>query len=292
MANQAYFQDAIKRSGVKGGPDAAWLEKDFKKKTQGLDQDLAMEALSGGRMWGESGQKRYDELVKKRSEAKSRAQQQQANSSSGKGNTTNSSSGAQATTNSTKSVSDSLNNNLNQEVDTSMEQNVNQDNDINTNINGNNNYTNIAQDNSIRQYGGDTRVFNYQSTGDARLDSPVSAATMGGFYDVDDSPAKQAKFQDMYSTMNRDAQKKYQDTSSISAGAIARARLNESLDVNAMDKRIKDRENYSRAKSETMGMNLFGDMYKGSGPSWSQPTPQKPFETPDFEKMYEKYSNF
>ena len=115
---------------------------------------------------------------------------------------------------------------------------------------------------------------------------------MGGFYDVDDSPAKQAKFMDMYSTMNRDAQKKYQNTSSIAAGAIARARLNESLDINAMDKRIKQREMYSRAKSDMMGANLFGDMYNMKPPTWAQPDPEGKVETPDFEKMYEKYSDF
>ena len=173
-----------------------------------------------------------------------------------------------------------------------MTQNVHQDNDITTSITGNNNYVSNNQDNSIRQYGGSTRVFNYQGGDDKRTDTPVSAATMGGFYDVDDSPAKQAKFADMYSTMNRDAQKRYSDTSSIGQGAIARARNNESLDISAMDKRIKDREMYSRAKSDMLGMNLFGDMYKSSGPSWSSAEAEKAVESPDFNSMFEKYTKF
>ena len=169
---------------------------------------------------------------------------------------------------------------------------ISQDNDQTSTISGNNNYVNQQQDNSIRQYGGDTRIFNYQGGGDRRTDTPVSAATMGGFYDVDDSPAKQAKFMDMYSTLNRDAQKKYQDTSSIAQGAISRARMNESLDINAMDKRIKDREMYSRAKADVMGANIFGDMFNFEAPKFQMPTPEKPVETPDFEKMYDKYSDF
>lgn len=169
---------------------------------------------------------------------------------------------------------------------------VSQNNDINTAINGSNNYTNINQDNSVRQYGGDTRIFNYQGGKDGRTDTPVSAATMGGFYDVDDSPAKQAKFMDLYSTLNRDAQKQYSDTSSIAQGAINRARQNESLDINAMDKRIKDREMYSRAKADVMGGNIFGDMFNFEAPKFQMPTPEKPVKTPNFEKLYDKYTDF
>ena len=171
-------------------------------------------------------------------------------------------------------------------------QKVNQDNDINNTVTGDNNYTNINQDNSVRQYGGDNRIFQYQSNGNAGTDTPASMATLAGFYDVDDSPAKQAKFQDLYSTLNSDAQKKYSNTSHIAQGAIANANRNSTLDAGAMDARIRNREMYSRAKADQMGMNLFGDMYKGSGPSWQTADPQKPVETPDFEEMYDKYSKF
>ena len=171
-------------------------------------------------------------------------------------------------------------------------QKVNQDNDVNNTVTGDNNYTNINQDNSVRQYGGDNRIFQYQSNGNPATDTPASMATLGGFYDVDDSPAKQAKFQDLYSTLNSDAQKKYSNTSHIAQGAIAQANRNSTLDAGAMDARIYNREQYSRAKADQMGMNLFGDMYKGNGPSWQTADPQKPVETPDFEKMYDKYSKF
>lgn len=85
-------------------------------------------------------------------------------------------------------------------------------------IDGNNNQ--VSQDNSITQtvdnsvdnsdnsrrfYGGSTRTFNYKGgDGKSKLyDTPVSSATMGGFYDVDDSPAAAQKFIDMYIDSNQ-----------------------------------------------------------------------------------------
>lgn len=89
-------------------------------------------------------------------------------------------------------------------------------------VSGNNNQ--VSQDNSIRQsidnsvdnsdnsrrfYGGSNRTFNYVGgDGLSKLyDTPVSSATMGGYYDVDDSPAASQKFMDMYIDSNRLAQR-------------------------------------------------------------------------------------
>ena len=159
--------------------------------------------------------------------------------------------------------------------------------DNNNVIQGNNN----TIDNSYRHYGGDTKHFNYAGDGSS-TDTPVSAATMSGFYDVDDSPAKQARFVDMYSTLNSDLQKKYSDTSSIAQNAINRARANNPINNAALDERIRGREVYSRAKSEQMGTNLFGDMFKYQAPDFQMPEPEKPVETPDFEELYDKYKDF
>ena len=98
---------------------------------------------------------------------------------------------------------------------------IQQDNDIT--VSGNRNK--IKQDNSIKQkfitdnsftdnssrtYGGDTRIFEYNpSEGSKALyDSPVSAATMGGFFDTSDSPANAQKFMDMYIDSNNLAQRR------------------------------------------------------------------------------------
>lgn len=97
--------------------------------------------------------------------------------------------------------------------DNSITSPISQDNDIA--ITGDSNQ--VDQDNSINQtidsrdqsdnrryYGGSSRIFNYQGgKGESKLyDSPVSMATMGGFYDTDDSPAAAAKFMDMYIDSN------------------------------------------------------------------------------------------
>lgn len=64
-------------------------------------------------------------------------------------------------------------------------------------------------DNSSRYYGGNSRTFNYKGgDGESKLyDTPVSSATMAGFYDVDDSPAASQKFMDQYIDSNRLAQR-------------------------------------------------------------------------------------
>lgn len=171
-------------------------------------------------------------------------------------------------------------------------QKIQQDNDINTTIDGNNNYVNNQQDNSIRQYGGDNRQFTYVGGKNSQTDTPASMATMAGFYDVDDSPAAQAKFTDLYSSLNRDSQKKYSSTSNIALGAIHRANQYSTIDTNALDKRVHDRQKYSRAKADMMGMNLFGDIYNYTPTDFKSPIRQSEVETPDFEKMYDKYTDF
>ena len=60
---------------------AEGLHKQYHQDTQGLDQDVAFEALEGGRFFGESDRKRYDELMAKRGQAKETAQTYKNNTS-------------------------------------------------------------------------------------------------------------------------------------------------------------------------------------------------------------------
>ena len=92
---------------------------------------------------------------------------------------------------------------------------VTQGNPVDSGITGDNNTITNMVDNSINQtttdmsdnrryYGGSSRTFNY-SGGDGLsklYDTPVSTATMAGYYDVDDSPAAAASFMDRYIDMN------------------------------------------------------------------------------------------
>jgi len=147
------------------------------------------------------------------------------------------------------------------EVHQEQNQNANQDNDINSTIDGDNNNVNINQDNSIRQYGGVNKSFVYNgSNGNNYNDTPVSAATMAGYFHEEDSPAKSASFVDRYQTMNADAQKKYA-TPNHAQNAINNAASNKTIDVNALDQRIADRTAATRARSTVMAGDIFGDMF-------------------------------
>ena len=64
-ANLQYFKDAIKRHGGSPG-NAADLLRKYQKATKGLDSGLAFKALSGGRVFGDSDKKRYQDLLKKK----------------------------------------------------------------------------------------------------------------------------------------------------------------------------------------------------------------------------------
>jgi len=152
--------------------------------------------------------------------------------------------------------------------DSSISSPINQDNDIS--IDGNSNQ--VSQDNSINQsidsrdqsdnrryYGGSSRTFNY-SGGDGEnnlYDSPVSKATMGGFYDTDDSPAAAAKFMDMYIDSNmlgqKDMRKSYDKRKIDDYGSNNPQRLTEL--ENNMNTSIAD----SRKRAEQRNQTLFGN---------------------------------
>ena len=191
------------------------------------------------------------------------------------------------------STTNNTTNNTNTQKDIgNTSQKVTQDNDQTSTINGNNNYVNQNQDNSVRNYGGDTRVFNYQGSGDPTKDTPGTAATLAGYYAPDDSHAANAARLDRQSTQNRDLQKAYQNTSHIAQGAITRANQNAYTNPAALDKRIAQREQYNNAKSAVMRSQLFGDMGNFQVGKWNDSKPQEKVEMPDYEEMYKKYSDF
>ena len=166
----------------------------------------------------------------------------------------------------------------NTEITNTQTQEVNQDNDINTTVNGNNNTVVNNQDNSIRQYGGDNRSFVYNGGKDGI--GAASAATLSGFFDVDDSPAAQAKFNDMHTTMNRDNQKRFAGQGLATAAQYsnfdARSYTNESME-NYLNKSTQ--YSYDRADRQT-GL-VFGDIWNPNyiTEEWKMPTPPKAIES-------------
>ena len=178
-----------------------------------------------------------------------------------------------------------------QDVDGSTNLNANQDNDIANNVSGDDNYIYNRQDNSIRNYGGDTRVFNYQSSGQSpEFDSPVSAATMGGYYDVDDSPGAQAGRLDRNITMANDYAKDNMDTDWIAQGAKKKAEQNSYIDPAALDARIRAREAASFAKSKQNESDMWGDLDSYSWGGVGE-TPD-PVEKPDYEEIGNAYTDY
>jgi len=150
---------------------------------------------------------------------------------------------------------------------------------------GDNNYLSTNIDSSVRTYGGSNRVFNYQGgSGKSSLyDSPVSAATMGGYYDVDDSPAAQAGFVNLHTGLNDDYQKRFAGQAMEGAmGAIAMNRQLPSKDYES----LKEANRQEASDRQTISnINLFGDQEyaKGYLPDYEFGASPKPIEDP-FEK--------
>ena len=117
-------------------------------------------------------------------------------------------------------------------------------------------------------------------------------ATMGGFYDVDDSPAANASRVDRQSDQNAQLQEKYSDTSNIAQNAIDNASKNAYIDPAALDKRVSASAQNMFDMSTVMGANIFGDMFAAKPPTWNSPKPAEKVETPDFSKLYKTYTEF
>lgn len=166
-------------------------------------------------------------------------------------------------------------------VDNSQHQEVNQDNDINTNITGDGNKTFVEQDNSVRNYGGDNRSFVYNSSGGegSLYDNPASAATMAGFYDVDDSPSAQAAFVDLYSDLNRNNGTRF-------AGEAMKTVDMFSMDARgytpeAMGNAIGKSTQYSFDRADRQTGHVFGDIWNPDyiTEDWKMPTPPKAIDS-------------
>ena len=208
-------------------------------------------------------------------------------------------------TTSDQEVSDSYNTTYNQIQDIDSTQgndqnfNVIQDNDLNAQITGDNNVSQFIQDNSVRSYGGDQRNFTYVSGSNANgtpsylTDSPVSAATMAGYYSPSDSPASNAAFVDRYQTMNSDAQKEY-NPFGTAEGYIARStNIPGAVDTAALRQEINMAPELARARADMANLNAYGDQYKAPTVRWNSALGIfEPIEPYDPAKAAEEARNF
>ena len=236
------------------------------------------EFKEGGGTLGDSAQRQMDSIAKRIARLDARkAAKQTAQTIGSTGKKENPIDSTQKGDNDSTPSNDDIKNET--EITNTQTQNVNQDNDIDTTINGNNNTVINNQDNSIRQYGGDNRSFVYNG-GKGKYDSPVSAATMGGFYDVDDSPAAQAKFNDMYKDFNRNNSNRFAgqalETLAMFGNMDARSYTDESME-NAIGRSTQ----YSFDRADRQTGHVFGDIWNPNyiTENWKMPTPPKPIES-------------
>ncbi len=158
--------------------------------------------------------------------------------------------------------------NIDSTASSDANQEVDQNNDQSSTINGNNNTVQQTQDNSIRNYGGSSRSFVYNGSGSGS-DAPVSAATMAGFYDVDDSPAANAKFNDFYNTINNDSQKRF------AGSGMAVANMFKNYDARSFNPvKLQSRIDQSTVRSQDQATvkdnDVFGDrdLFRGTLPKY------------------------
>jgi hypothetical protein len=72
---------------------------------------------------------------------------------------------------------------------------------------------------------------------------------------------------------------------------MAKNKANQSVNVEALDKQVRQTPIVDNAYSTVQGNNTFGDMYsygRKELPSWSMPDPMKGVESPDFGGIYDK----
>ena len=148
-----------------------------------------------------------------------------------------------------------------------------------TAINGNNNTVDNSVDNS-RHYGSDIRKFTYKPTGGddgnpaGLYDSPVSMATMGGFYDVNDGASATAQFLDKYIDNNNLNQQEMRDMYDKRTDFDYKSQADEVNQFNplAMQERLDREPQIDRDRAYLGLKDMFGDL---NGLTW------KPSKQPD-----------
>ena len=152
-------------------------------------------------------------------------------------------------------------------------------------------------DNSVfhQSFGGDSRSFTYNGgMGEGAVyDSPVSAATMGGFYEPKDGPAEAAKFMASYIGSN----KLHQRESNKSFFNDPNTDFNHNSDVSRafnhkeMQKRLDEGPQLQRDRATVGFGKLFGDPDSWFGDvQWKMPKPGKPIES-DVKDIAEDYKD-
>jgi len=161
---------------------------------------------------------------------------------------------------------------------------VNQDNSIRQTVDNRVDNSRDNRDYSRRSYGGSSRTFNYNGgRGESSLyDSPTSRATMGGYYDTDDSPAAANRFMSMYTDSairgQRDLRRQFERNRTTDNSPTNPSR------IRGLNNELEEGIQRSRNRSNTLRRNMYGD----SGAFNFEYTPPEPPEeiTSNAEEIY------
>jgi len=173
----------------------------------------------------------------------------------------------------------------------------------------------VTNQNTLNQFGGDVRQFTYNAPGfaqgggrggsggagypsmnsykDPALNAtPVSAATMAGFYQPSDSPAAAAKRTTLHSELNRSKQEKYQNVGSdVAKKYIQSADKSRTIDTQKLNANLAVQPYVDEARSNQITADTFGDIWKFQPDQFYMPNPFEKPEQPDFEGMFDKISD-
>ena len=251
--------------------DRAYGDRRLKgvKGIEGLDRDTVLRAFQGDE-FGADDRARYDQMIKKQQGDNPKAQPKPTPRPAPK-----------SVSRDVKSEGSGISSPISQSNPIDIKGNdneVNQDNSITQTVD------NRDQSDNRRFYGGNTRIFNYEGgDGESSLyDSPVSLATMGGFYDTDDSPSAAAKFIDQYIDSNmlgqKDMRRAYDDRKNTDYSANNPVRMAEL--ENRLSRSISD----SRQRSAERTNRFFGGN-SDFNTKFGFPAPAAPI-TSDADKIY------
>lgn len=179
----------------------------------------------------------------------------------------------------------------------------------------------VTNQNTLNQFGGDVRQFTYNAPGynsggstggggmgdgrqggqyptmnsykDPALNAtPVSAATMAGFYQPSDSPAAAAKRTALHSTLNDSRQQKYEGTGSkVAKQYVDAARNMTNINTKKLSANLAVQPYVDEARSNVTLSDTFGDIWKFKPESFKMPGGFVKPEQPDFEGMFENITD-
>ena len=264
------YLDNFKRGQGFGAEDRARYDK-YKEATKGLDADVAFQALEGGMTFGDPDRARYDALMKERENSQPKPEPEKPAPPKGSGNNNNATGGKGAYSGAVNTVSGEASN----------VGGISGSRDKNAVIYGDGN----TVDNSefSQHFGDEVRIFNAGGrgghghgggvpTGQRGLYStPVSDATMAGFYGTSDTGRTAAENIAKYAGQNELWQTRQNKQWKKTGNFDYTSDKYRATNPTAMQERIDRQPIIQRDRSTLAYNHLYGDLDKYLAPEWVMP---------------------